>query len=296
MAEGIRKRHSASCSAREGGRCDCNGGYEASVYSVRDGKKLYKTFAREGAAKSWRARTKSMVDRGALRAPTPRTVREVAETWLEGAERGEIGNRSGHPFKPSTLRGYRSSLTDRILPELGPYKLGAVSAADPQALVDRWQSEGHAPATIRNWIKPLQAIYRRARTREGIPTNPTRDLELPAPRSKEVEIVAPSVAARLLGAAPREDRAVWATALYAGLRYGELRALRWRAVDTAKGVIANASFMIAAGVNPKALSTFMGHSSIVVTFDLYGHLMPGTEAEGAALLDAYLDSQSGESE
>jgi len=32
----------------------------------------------------------------------------------------------------------------------------------------------------------------------------------------------------------------------------------------------------------------MGHSSITVTFDLYGHLMPGAEAEGAALLDAYL--------
>jgi integrase len=46
--------------------------------------------------------------------------------------------------------------------------------------------------------------------------------------------------------------------------------------------------MIAAGVNAKALSSFMGHSSIKVTFDLYGHLMPGTEAEAAALLDSYL--------
>jgi len=51
-----------------------------------------------------------------------------------------------------------------------------------------------------------------------------------------------------------------------------------------------ASFMIAAGVNPKALSAFMGHSSIKVTFDLYGHLMPGTEAEAAALLDRFLDT------
>jgi hypothetical protein len=41
--------------------------------------------------------------------------------------------------------------------------------------------------------------------------------------------------------------------------------------------------MIAAGVNAKALSSFMGHSSIKITFDLYGHLMPGTEAEAAAL-------------
>jgi hypothetical protein len=36
---------------------------------------------------------------------------------------------------------------------------------------------------------------------------------------------------------------------------------------------------------------FIGHSSITVTFDLYGHPMPGTEAEGAALLDAYLDAE-----
>jgi hypothetical protein len=41
--------------------------------------------------------------------------------------------------------------------------------------------------------------------------------------------------------------------------------------------------------NAKALATFMGHSWIKVTFDLYGHLMPGTEAEAAALLDTFLD-------
>jgi hypothetical protein len=39
--------------------------------------------------------------------------------------------------------------------------------------------------------------------------------------------------------------------------------------------------MIAAGVNAKALSSFMGHASITVTFDLHGHMMPGSEGEGA---------------
>jgi integrase len=47
--------------------------------------------------------------------------------------------------------------------------------------------------------------------------------------------------------------------------------------------------MIAAGVNAKALSTFMGHSSIAITYDRYGHLFPGSEHEAASLLDAYLD-------
>jgi integrase len=50
-----------------------------------------------------------------------------------------------------------------------------------------------------------------------------------------------------------------------------------------------ASFMIAAGVNAKALSQYMGHSSITVTLDRYGHLMPGSEKEAADLLDGFLE-------
>ncbi len=46
--------------------------------------------------------------------------------------------------------------------------------------------------------------------------------------------------------------------------------------------------MIAAGVNAKALSTYMGHANISITLDRYGHLMPGNEGEAAGLLDAYL--------
>jgi hypothetical protein len=42
-----------------------------------------------------------------------------------------------------------------------------------------------------------------------------------------------------------------------------------------------ASTNIAAGVNAHALCRYMGHSSINVTFDLYGHLFPGNEAEAA---------------
>ena len=51
--------------------------------------------------------------------------------------------------------------------------------------------------------------------------------------------------------------------------------------------------MIAAGVNAKALSTYMGHSSITITLDRYGHLFPGNEDEAAALLDTYLEDRCG---
>ena len=45
-----------------------------------------------------------------------------------------------------------------------------------------------------------------------------------------------------------------------------------------------ASLMIAAGVNPKALQTFMGHASITITMDRYGKLFPGSEDRTAVLL------------
>ena len=51
-----------------------------------------------------------------------------------------------------------------------------------------------------------------------------------------------------------------------------------------------ASLMIAAGVNAKALSTFMGHANTSITLDRYGHLLPGAEDEAAGLMDAYLQA------
>ena len=47
--------------------------------------------------------------------------------------------------------------------------------------------------------------------------------------------------------------------------------------------------MIAAGVNQKALQTFMGHASITITLDRYGKLFPGSEDEAAVLLNADLE-------
>jgi len=43
----------------------------------------------------------------------------------------------------------------------------------------------------------------------------------------------------------------------------------------------------------KALSSYLGHSSIAVTLDRYGHLMPGSEDEAVALVDAYLERSTG---
>lgn len=51
-----------------------------------------------------------------------------------------------------------------------------------------------------------------------------------------------------------------------------------------------ASLMIAAGESPKALQTYLDHSSITTTYDRYGHLMPGAERESADRLSDYLSA------
>jgi integrase len=50
-----------------------------------------------------------------------------------------------------------------------------------------------------------------------------------------------------------------------------------------------ASIAIAAGLNAKTLSTYLGHATITITLDRYGHLMPGSEVEARAMLDRYLE-------
>jgi len=47
-----------------------------------------------------------------------------------------------------------------------------------------------------------------------------------------------------------------------------------------------ASLLIATGTNPKAVQAHLGHSSIQVTFDRYGHLFPSDQEALAAKMDA----------
>ncbi|HWX95445.1 MAG TPA: tyrosine-type recombinase/integrase [Solirubrobacteraceae bacterium] len=50
-----------------------------------------------------------------------------------------------------------------------------------------------------------------------------------------------------------------------------------------------ASFAIASGMNAKTVCTIMGHADIATTYDLYGHLLPGSEDEAATRLDAFFE-------
>jgi integrase len=374
---GIRRKHKAGCPARQNPdrRCDCP--YEAGVWDPSSGRYMRRVFPTLAVARTWRSDAEHGIRRGTLRAAGPVTVNDAADELLGGMRSGSIRNRSGDPFKPSTIRSYETSLELYVRPHLGAMRLAEVKRRHVQNLADRLVAEDAAPSTVRNALMPLRVIFRRALRDDEVSVNPCDGLELPANRRRRERVASREDVGALIVALPEPfDRALWATALYAGLRRGELLALRWSDLDTTEGVIrveraydpkageyvkpksragvrrvpmpsalrhallehrvasgipdaealvfgvkgqpfddeevraraaevwaeaklepiglhearhTAASVMIAAGVNVKALSEFLGHSSITTTLDLYGHLLPGSLAEAAGLVDAYLD-------
>jgi integrase len=92
-------------------------------------------------------------------------------------------------------------------------------------------------STIAGTMLPMRAIYRRAVSRGDVTIKPTTGLEIPAARGGRDRIAPPDECAKLLAALPQGDRALWATAMFAGLRRGELMALRVEDVDLGAGVI-----------------------------------------------------------
>lgn len=50
------------------------------------------------------------------------------------------------------------------------------------------------------------------------------------------------------------------------------------------------ALMVAAGANPKAVSTWAGHSSVAFTLDRYGHLLDGHDDDVSDRLDVLLSA------
>jgi integrase len=234
---GIEVRHARSCPSDQAEQCTCTPSFGAVAWSPRDQRLVRKTFKTEVAARLWREDARVDLRRGVLVAPRPTKLRDIGDAWLSAALGGGIRNRSGDRYKPSTLRGYEQALCEYIYPELGTAKLQDVRAGDVQHLVDRLVGRGLNPSTVRNALLPLRAICRRALRQGDINANPTADVEIPAVRGRRTRIVTPVEALTLINNAPAEDRGLWATAFYAGLRRGELQALTWDGLDLAGGLI-----------------------------------------------------------
>jgi integrase len=205
--------------------------YEASAYDKRTGRKRRKTFATLAAAKSWRADALRQVEQGTLPVATSRRLEEAASTLVAGIFDGSIRDRKEGVYKPSTCRTYERHLKDNVLPYLGRRRLHEITQKDVRALVKELRGRGLSDSSIKNALDPVHAIYREAIEDGEVDFDPAAGLRWPKQARKEVRVVPPAVVEDFLQVVNPEDRALWATAFYAGLRRGELRALRVEDVD-----------------------------------------------------------------
>lgn len=238
IEQGIAVRHRKGCATEAGSRCNCSPTYQARAWSNAAGREVRRSFGKRADAKAWRARMMAGHADRVAGASTAPVLDVLAERVLDDAERGTLLNRSGDPYKPSVVRSYRSNYNTHIRPLLGGRRISSITRRDVQALVDEVVALGLQPSTARNALMPLRLIYRVAMRDElGVSASPIPGVELPAVRGRRERVAAPDQIQPMLDAVDARDRAVWATALFAGLRRGELMALGWQQVDLDAGLI-----------------------------------------------------------
>jgi integrase len=159
---------------------------------------------------------------------TRRTFQEVADEWLAYCE-------SVRDCKATTLNDYRA-MVSVLNREFGIRKAESITSQE----IERWITayEG-SNRTRQKYLVCLGSIFKRAKKVYGLPTNPVDVVERPRVRKPAtIEVLRPEEVMALVRAADNDqDAAVFHTAAFAGLRMGELLALRWRDVDFGRRTI-----------------------------------------------------------
>jgi integrase len=161
------------------------------------------------------------------------TFADAAAEWLRYIEHDR-------KRRPSTVRDYRIVVDKALVPALGAAPLEALTGGHIDSFRAHLVAEGRLSArTINKYLALIHGILKRAQRVYGVSVNAAAGVERqPTRHSGDFDVLsATEVEALVRAAASSEDAALFATAAYAGLRLGELRALRWRDIEFAKRLI-----------------------------------------------------------
>lgn len=212
-----------------------SGMWQASVGGGPGKPRRRKNFERRGDALKWRAKKQAELDHQASGSGENPTVAEAAEGFIAAIQNGYGRSKRRDPYKPSTVRDYTFALERHVLPELGAKRLVQLTRRDVQRFADRLHQQGFSPSRVAGVVMPLRVVCDRAVDDEVIAANPCSGVKLPRVKQKSREPLSKEQVLALIERLPAlHDRALWATAFFAGLRCGELQALRWPEVDLAE--------------------------------------------------------------
>src|SRR5690606_1745560 len=135
--------------------------------------------------------------------------------------------------RPSTVREKRRALGRGLLDELGHLRLDRIGTREVEAFKARRKNDGVGPKTINEELAILSKILGYAEEAGDMPTRPPkiRRLKVPKPDFDFLDFDEAERLEKAARRAPEPWRAMIPTALWTGLRLGELRALRWDDVD-----------------------------------------------------------------
>jgi integrase len=216
------------------------------LYEVRPGTYQIRRYAgKHGGRSVQRSRTfQAANDRAAIKASNgiaDELDREIVEATARAGtvnglcDKWERDIASGH--SPSTIRGGAARL-NRIRRDLGPVRLDELTAGTVDGWMSALRAEGLSQTTVANHFSALRALVRQGVDWDMIPSTRAVD-KAKRPKRKSYRQDAPPTAAAvgvLWSAAPPDLKVAVALAAWAGLRRGEVMALRWSDIDPA-GVI-----------------------------------------------------------
>jgi len=232
-SKGITIRHSRSCSTASGKKkCDCAPTYRVQVR--REGVAKSRTFDSLKAAEQFRADAVKRIAFGHHIADDY-TVGAALHKLQDDLESGTARNRSGEEFKPSVAMGYQKLIDRYLLPALDgrlvAERVSDLSSRHVAAVRDEIQARGVDASTVRNAMMPLRVLVRREQERGNLERDPFKGVAFAAVRGKRDRVASAEESITLLDALDFPDRAFFAIAFYAGLRAGEISALRWSDID-----------------------------------------------------------------
>jgi len=201
--------------------CDANGKRRYLNKTIKGTKKDADTYL---------SKTVTAISTGTFVEPSPLTVKDYLDKWLQTAARPRVAER--------TFDSYSELISRYVTEDSGSRKLSDLRPLHIQKLYAEMQERGLSARTVRYFHAVLSSALKQAVRWGMLLRNPAELVNLPRQVRKEMHALSPKEAAEFLKAAAQDRWGFLFTfALATGMRPEEYLGLQWKDLDLDKGIV-----------------------------------------------------------